>query len=102
MKNRAMEFLYAALESFPLLYDRRTWKAKHFVELAIDEVQELLDRLVLCEVTDYKLEQRQKRTPPHSDVVLVVETESMQRAQLREMPFLYTEKAIPELKGETK
>lgn len=47
--NRALEFLTAALGSFPLFYDRRTWKAKHFVELALDEVQELLDRLAALE-----------------------------------------------------
>lgn len=44
-QNRAMEFLYAAQSSFPLLHDRWGWRSKQFVALAIDEVQELLDRI---------------------------------------------------------
>jgi hypothetical protein len=40
-----MEFLHAAKGSFPLLHDRWGWKSKHYIDLAIDEVQELLDRL---------------------------------------------------------
>jgi len=63
-QNRALEFLYAALGAFPLLYDRRTWKAKHFVELALDEVQELVDRLE-------ELEGRPTATPNGSGVLIV-------------------------------
>lgn len=48
-QNRALEFLYAAEISFPILHDRWGWKAKHFVELAITEVQELVDRLAELE-----------------------------------------------------
>lgn len=57
-QNRALEFLYAAQGNFPLITDRGTWKARHFVELAIDEVQELLDQLALYESTDAELERR--------------------------------------------
>ena len=47
--NRALEFLYTAKASFPLLHDRWGWKAKQFVDLAITEVQELLDRIAELE-----------------------------------------------------
>jgi len=50
--NRALEFLYQAQESFPLLHDRWGWKAKQFVGLAIAEVQELLDRLAELEAQE--------------------------------------------------
>lgn len=40
--NRALEFLEEAQAAFPLLYNRWGWKAKQFVDLAIDEVTELL------------------------------------------------------------
>ena len=41
--NRALEFLYKAQDSFPILHDRWGWKSKQFVALAIDETQELLE-----------------------------------------------------------
>ncbi len=49
MNNRAMEFLCSAKGSFPRLHDRWGWKAKHYIDLAIDEVQELLDRIAELE-----------------------------------------------------
>ncbi len=42
MQNRAMEFLYSSKSSFPLLHNRWGWQAKHFIDLAIAEVEELL------------------------------------------------------------
>ena len=56
--NRALEFLYGAQDAFPILHDRWGWKSKHFVELAIAEVEELLDRLALYEATDAESERR--------------------------------------------
>lgn len=50
--NRALEFLERAQKSFPKLHDRWGWKAKQFVELAISEVQELLDRLAELEAQE--------------------------------------------------
>lgn len=47
--NRAMEFLRMAHDSFPLLHDRWGWKAKQYVDLAINEVQALLDRIAELE-----------------------------------------------------
>ena len=57
--NRALEFLYKAQDSFPILHDRWGWKSKQFVALAIDETQELLEenenlRRLLGEQQRYK------------------------------------------------
>ena len=41
--NRALEFLYKAQGSFPILHDRWGWKSKQLVALAIYEVRELLE-----------------------------------------------------------
>ena len=59
MNNRALEFLYQAQASFPILHDRWGWKSKQFVALAIDEVRELIEenenlRRLLGEQQQYK------------------------------------------------
>ncbi|MEJ5311752.1 MAG: hypothetical protein WHX52_18475 [Anaerolineae bacterium] len=50
--NRALEFLHQAQKSFPVLHDKWGWKSKQFVELAIAEVQELLDRIAELEARE--------------------------------------------------
>ncbi len=64
MNNRAIEFL---AEAHSLLsYFGNDDKARLLILLAMDEVQELLDRLALCNATDYELTRRieaQRMTP---------------------------------------
>lgn len=89
--NRALEFLREAhgLLSYPDSCNAA--KARLLVRLALGEVEELLAR---------RLEAQHIAPPtlpkPSDGRVIVVEA-NMQRAQLKERPFLYTEKAVPRL-----
>jgi hypothetical protein len=74
--NRALEFLQAAQGSFPVMFDRHTWKAKHYVGLAIAEVEELLARITELEAMT--------PTPTHSGGVLIVD--ALTPAKLSESP----------------
>lgn len=74
MRNRAVEFLN---EAHGLMeYYTNQQAARQLVRLAIDEVQELLDRLALYEVSDYELERKLRGR--------IVDAQGMMPAQLSE------------------
>lgn len=47
--NRAIEYLQAAQCAWPLLRNKWGWKARTFVDLAVSEVEELLDYIAILE-----------------------------------------------------
>ena len=76
--NRAMEFI---TEAFCLLqYPNNYARARIYVEMALAEVQELIDRLALYECTDGELAQRIATCP--SGGILVEDTHLLKPAQL--------------------
>ena len=76
--NRAMEFI---TEAFCLLqYPNNYARARIYVEMAMAEVQELIDQIALYECTDGGLAQRIATHP--SGGILVENTHLLQPAQL--------------------
>lgn len=89
MKNRALEFLN---EAYGLLeWWGNSEKARLLVRLALGEVEELQDKLALCNATDYELAQRiAARGVTTPGTVLVGNTQPMTPALLSESTRLAT------------
>jgi hypothetical protein len=89
MENRAFEFLS---EAYSLLaYWGNHEKARLLVRLALGEVEELQDRLALCNATDYELTRRiEARSVTTPGGVLVGNAQPLTPARLTESPRLAT------------